>query len=143
MLKILAVDDTEANLKLLKMYIKRMGHDVITASDGQEAVDVYRQEKPDLILMDVMMNVMDGFEAAEYILNQHSDRWVPIIFLSAAATEEYFYKGMDIGCYDYLFKPINQKLLGAKINNVSKIIERQKSLLDENARLKSLLKGQA
>lgn len=141
MLKVLAVDDTEANLKLLQLLLKKMGHEVLVARNGLEAVELYDSEKPDLILMDVMMGVMDGFEAAELILNREPDHWVPILFLSAAATEEYFYKGLDIGGHDYLFKPINQNLLRSKINSIEKILLRQKQLEKENERLVGIIKA--
>ncbi|MBB1488816.1 response regulator [Oceanospirillum sediminis] len=135
-IRILAVDDTEANLKLLKMSLSRQGHDVITAVNGEEAVKLFKQEKPDLILMDVMMPVMNGFEATKAILQQETDKWLPIIFLSAAATEDHFFQGFEAGGFDYLFKPINQKILKSKIDNAIKIISIQNKLIQENNELK-------
>lgn len=142
-IRILAVDDTEANLKLLKMSLSRQGYDVITAVNGAEALELYKQERPDLVLMDVMMPVMNGFEAAEAMIDFEKDRWLPIIFLSAAATEEYFINGFEAGGFDYLFKPINQKILKLKIANAVRILSMQQRLQSENEQLKAQLSAEA
>ena len=66
-LKVLAVDDNRTNLHILQVFLKKLGHDVILAENGQEAVDRFRRDQPDLVLLDIMMPVMDGFEAARQI----------------------------------------------------------------------------
>lgn len=143
MTKILVVDDNDSNVKMLRMSLSRMGHTIITASSGEEAISQFRTEQPDLILMDVMMSGMNGFETTKIILDSVQDRWMPIIFLSAAATEEHFVQGFEAGGFDYLFKPINQKVLKLKIDNVIKILQFQNNLLEENKQLKQQLSGQA
>lgn len=139
MIKILVVDDNDSNVKMLKMALSRMGHEIITASSGEDAISLFRTEQPDLVLMDVMMPGLDGFETTKIILDSVHERWLPIIFLSAAATEEHFIQGFEAGGFDYLFKPINQKVLKLKINNAIKILEFQNKLISENEQLKKQL----
>lgn len=139
MIKILIVDDNDSNVKMLKMALSRMGHDIIAASSGEEAISLFRTSKPDLVLMDVMMPGLDGFETTKIILDSVQERWLPIIFLSAAATEEHFVQGFEAGGFDYLFKPINQKVLKLKIDNAIKILQFQNNLIKENQQLKQKL----
>lgn len=131
-MRILAVDDTRANLVLLQAMLKRAGHDVVTAENGEQSLEVFERESPDLVLMDVMMPGMDGFEAAQRLQQMASPRWVPIIFISAAATEEYYIKGHQSGGADYLFKPINQVILNTKIEAIKRIVDMQNTLANQN-----------
>lgn len=82
-MKVLAVDDNRTNLHILQVFLKKLGHDVVLAENGEEAVRRFETEHPDLILLDIMMPVMDGFEAARRIKAMNLERWTPIIFLSA------------------------------------------------------------
>ncbi|WP_028302317.1 ATP-binding SpoIIE family protein phosphatase [Oceanospirillum beijerinckii] len=131
-MRILAVDDTRANLVLLQAMLKRAGHEVVTAENGEQSLEVFEIEAPDLVLMDVMMPGMDGFEAAQRLQQMASPRWVPIIFISAAATEEYYIKGHQSGGADYLFKPINQVILNTKIEAIKRIVDMQNTLANQN-----------
>jgi CheY-like chemotaxis protein len=131
-MRILAVDDTRANLVLLQAMLKRAGHEVVTAENGEQSLVVFEQESPDLVLMDVMMPGMDGFEAAQRLQQMASPRWVPIIFISAAATEEYYIKGHQSGGADYLFKPINQVILNTKIESIKRVVDMQNILASQN-----------
>ena len=76
-LKVLLVDDDRINRVLLNAILKKEGYDVLQASDGQEATEIFREEQPDLVLMDVMMPVMDGYEATRIIKAESADRFVP------------------------------------------------------------------
>lgn len=134
-MRILAVDDTRANLVLLQAMLKRSGHEVVTAENGEEALKVFVDQQPDLVLMDVMMPGMDGFEAAQRLQEMSAPRWVPIIFISAAATEEYYIKGHQSGGADYLFKPINQVILNTKIESIKRIVDMQNTLHSQNTAL--------
>lgn len=134
-MRILAVDDTRANLVLLQAMLKRSGHEVVTAENGEEALRVFVDQQPDLVLMDVMMPGMDGFEAAQKLQEMSAPRWVPIIFISAAATEEYYIKGHQSGGADYLFKPINQVILNTKIESIKRIVDMQNTLHSQNTAL--------
>ena len=127
-LKILVVDDTEVNLKVIEMYLKPRGYEVITAEDGQIAIEKFISEKPDIILMDVMMPNVDGYDATISIRGLSGVAWVPIIFLSAKATSEDQIKGIEIGGDDYLTKPVNLELLDAKLKAMLRIVNMQKEL---------------
>ena len=122
-LKILAVDDTEMNLSLLDRFFRKLGHEMVTAMNGQEAIDVFEAESPDLILMDVMMPVMDGYDATREIRKRSGDQWVPIIFMSAKSSTEDQVMGLDAGGDDYLTKPVNMRILAAKIKAMQRITE--------------------
>lgn len=127
-IKILIVDDTAVNIKVIEMFLKPRGYDVVTAEDGQIAIEKYISEKPDIILMDVMMPNVDGYDATIAIRGLAGDTWVPIIFLSAKANPEDQVKGIDIGGDDYLTKPVNLSLLEAKLSAMIRIVDMQKEL---------------
>ncbi len=140
-LKILVADDTEANLLLIGKFIARLGHTVITARNGAEAVDAFARENPDMVLMDVMMPVMDGLEATARI-KAASTHWVPVIIVSAKSHEQDQAKGLEIGADDYLTKPINFVILEAKIKVMRRIALMQRQLSD-NARQLELYRDEA
>lgn len=137
-MKILVVDDTEANRKLLAWILEDQGHEIIEAADGQEALDLFKQSHPDLVLMDVMMPVMDGFEATEAIKEYLGDTHVPIIFLTALSDDESLTKCLSIGGDDFLSKPINEQVLTAKIKAHSRIKDLNEQLNRQNAELTRL-----
>ncbi len=127
-LKILAVDDTEMNLNLLARFFSRKGHEMITATNGREAIERFESEQPDLILMDVMMPVMDGYEATREIRQRSGEKWVPIIFMSAKVAVEDQVAGLDAGGDDYLTKPVNMRIFDAKIKAMQRIADMSDSL---------------
>lgn len=79
-LRILAVDDNRTNLHILQVFLRKMGHEVMLAENGAQAVQQFKDHSPDLVLLDIMMPIMDGFEAARQIKALTRDKWVPIIF---------------------------------------------------------------
>ncbi len=127
-LKVLVVDDTEVNLGLFDKFIRRMGHETISATNGLEAVACFEECRPDLVLMDVMMPEMDGYEATRRIRTLCDDNWVPIIFMSAKASVDDQVMGLEAGGDDYLTKPVNLKILAAKITAMQRIAEMQQAL---------------
>ena len=135
-LKILVVDDTEANLGLFGKLITRMGHQLLTATNGRDGVDLFQAERPDLVLMDVMMPEMDGYEATRQIRQICGDAWVPIIFLSAKVTVDDQIVGLEAGGDDYLPKPVNLKILRAKIQAMQRIADMQQALEESAVELK-------
>lgn len=134
-LKILAVDDTEMNLNLLKRFFSKKGHELVTAANGQEAIDRFESEQPDLILMDVMMPLVDGYEATREIRKRSGEKWIPIIFMSAKAAIEDQVAGLDAGGDDYLTKPVNMRILGAKIKAMQRIAEMGDALSSQTTEL--------
>ncbi|HUW49978.1 MAG TPA: SpoIIE family protein phosphatase [Sulfuricella sp.] len=131
-LNILVVDDTEPNLALISAFISKLGHTAILARNGQEAVDMFRETSPDMVLMDVMMPVMDGYQATTEIKRLAGSKWVPVIFLSAAAQDSDQVRGLQAGGDDYLTKPINLTILHAKIKAMQRIADLQRVIV-ENA----------
>ena len=137
-LRILAVDDNRTNLHILQVFLKKLGHDVILAENGEEAVQRFDREKPDMVLLDIMMPVMDGFEAARQIKARTTERWVPIIFLSALNRDENLLEGLEAGGDDYLTKPINFIVLEAKIRSMHKSLNLQLQSIESLERLQAI-----
>lgn len=134
-LTILVVDDNPTNLKQVGEVARRMGHAVVTAADGRQAVERYRSESPDLIIMDIMMPGMDGIEAARRIREFESAKWVPIIFFSALDRMDDILHGLESGGDDYLVKPASLQLVRAKINSYGRMLQLQRQVLQNNEEL--------
>ena len=132
-LRVLAVDDSAANRQVLKVFLVRLGFEVMLAENGAEAVEKFAVNQPDIVLMDVMMPVMDGYEATRRIKAVSARRWVPVVFLSALDKEENLVAGLEAGGDDYLPKPINFTILDAKLRSVSRAV-RFRRRMEENAR---------
>jgi len=134
-LKVLVVDDAEENVILLSRFVERMGHDVVVARDGQQALDIFQAETPDMVLMDVMMPVMNGFAATSQIKALPGRRWVPVIMLTALAQDGDLVSGLQAGADDYLTKPINMVVLQAKIHAMQRIARLQNQLAEKTNEL--------
>jgi CheY-like chemotaxis protein len=127
-LRILVVDDDRSTRMLLRAYLGRSGHTIFEASNGKEAVDAYLQHRPELILMDVNMPMMTGYEAASIIKRQSGSRFVPIIFLTGLSDDESLARCVESGGDDFLVKPFNSVLLAAKITSMQRIRSLQEEL---------------
>ena len=132
-LNILVVDAAEPDLALIGAFISQLGHTPILARNGREAVDLYLDSSPDMVLMDVVMPVMDGYQATAEIRKLADGKWVPVIFLIAETQDSDPSKGLDAGGDDYLTKPINLPILQAKIKAMQRTAEMQRIIAD-NAR---------
>jgi CheY-like chemotaxis protein len=141
-IKILAVDDNIVNIKVLVQYLIKQGYEVITANSGEEAIEIFKSEAPDIILMDIMMAGMNGLEATAKIKALSGDKWIPVIFMSALASEEDKIKGLDIGGDDYVTKPIEFNILGAKLKVVQRISDIQNKLSDTMTELRHYKKAE-
>ena len=137
-MKVLAVDDNRTNLHILQVFLKKLGHQVITAENGEEAVRKFANEQPDIVLLDIMMPVMDGFEAARQIKAMTVERWTPVIFLSALNRDENLVEGLEAGADDYLTKPINFVVLEAKLRSMQRSLGLQQESIDALNRLKTI-----
>jgi len=113
--KILVVDDEKRLTTLVEAYLTQQGYCVITASNGQEALHSARQEKPDLILLDIMMPELDGLE---FMRIHHRDADTPIILLTARVEEEDHVLGLELGADDYIAKPFRPRELVARVRAV-------------------------
>ena len=112
---ILVVDDEKRILSLLEAYLEQQGFQVTTATNGKEAIYIARQEKPDLIILDIMMPEMDGFE----FMRQHrKERETPIILLTAKVEEDEKVIGLELGADDYVTKPFSPRELTSRIRAV-------------------------
>ncbi|MFT5069067.1 MAG: diguanylate cyclase (GGDEF)-like protein [Candidatus Paceibacteria bacterium] len=139
-MKVLLVEDSLASSQVTQGYVESAGHSVITARDGNEGIQKFLEHKPDLVLLDVNMPNMDGYECAQHIRKncQQGNLWIPIIFLSGEVTEDAIVKGIDAGGDDYLPKPITQRVLSAKLRAMSRIADMRKELEDASEHLKRL-----
>jgi two-component system, OmpR family, alkaline phosphatase synthesis response regulator PhoP len=116
--KVLAVDDDESILELLKYNLEKQGYDVRTASEGQEAVDIAKKFHPDLVLLDIMMPKMDGVEACRQIRAMPELVNTFIVFLTARAEEYSEIAAFDGGADDYILKPIKPRALMSRISAI-------------------------
>jgi CheY-like chemotaxis protein len=117
----LIVEDENTNRLLLKSLLKKRGYRVIEAVNGAEAVENFTQHKPDIIFMDVMMPVMDGYEATRRIKQLAGDQFIPIIFLSAMSDEKALSRCVEVGGDDFLAKPYSFTVLSAKLTAMERI----------------------
>jgi len=120
--KILAVDDKPELRTLIKSYLIQEGFEVVTAGDGQEALFVARREKPDLIILDLMMPEMSGYEFMR-AYNREAD--TPIIILTARLEENDKVLGLELGADDYVTKPFSPRELAARVRAVLRRLEKQ------------------
>lgn len=115
MTKILYVEDNEDNIYMLSNRLARKGYEVIVATDGEQGVDLARSEAPALILMDLTLPVVDGWEATRRLKAASETRDIPVIALSAHAMSDDREKALAAGCDDFDTKPVNLKRLLGKI----------------------------
>jgi len=144
-MNILVVDDSPTIRAALKSLLERMGHTVVEADDGKKALDMYRQDRPGLVLIDVVMPVMDGYEAAQHMRETSAEEWVPIIFLSSKEADQDLNRAIEAGGDDYLVKPVSFVVLNAKIRALqrlesmrSKQLEMSRDLATANRELEKL-----
>mgnify|MGYP001817015174 FL=1 len=116
MSKILIVEDNEMNRDMLSRRLQRKGFEVVLAVDGQAGVDMATAESPDLVLMDLSLPVMDGWEATRHLKADEATRNIPVIALTAHAMQGDEQKALEAGCDDYDTKPVNFSRLLEKIN---------------------------
>lgn len=135
LLTVLVVDDVENNLRLLSRLVSRLGHKAVLARSGAEAIECFKQSEPDLILMDIRMPVMGGFETTAKIRALQGSRWVPVIYVTAYDVEGGLVRAIESGGDDYLTKPISAELLRAKLRAASRALGLQR----ENARQRAAL----
>jgi putative two-component system response regulator len=119
--KILLVDDDESNLRLLTKWLVMAGYDTEYALNGEEAVQKTRDVRPDLIILDIMMPVMDGYEACRILKKDQETKNIPIIMVTALNDREARLKGLSVSANDFLSKPIDLTELTIRVKNLLKI----------------------
>ncbi|MBD3874949.1 MULTISPECIES: ATP-binding SpoIIE family protein phosphatase [Stutzerimonas stutzeri subgroup] len=130
-LSILIAEDSPVDRMLLSTIVAKQGHRVLTAADGQEAVELFQEERPQLVLMDALMPVMDGFEAARRIKQLAGDELVPIIFLTSLTEHEALVSCLEAGGDDFIAKPYNPIILEAKIQAMHRLRRLQATVLEQ------------
>lgn len=116
--KILAVDDERHIVRLVQVNLERAGYEVVTAFDGREALEKVQSEQPDLVVLDVMMPYMDGFEVLQTLRKNQSTRDLPVIMLTAKAQDADVFRGWQSGVDCYLTKPFNPMELIAFVKRI-------------------------
>ncbi len=125
---VLVVDDVANNVAIAGQVVKRMGHRFIEARSGEEALEKFHSEAPDMILMDVMMPGIGGLEATRRIREAAGSRWLPILMVTALSREDEVLEGLRAGADDYLTKPLSLPVFQAKIQVFQRIAELQQAL---------------
>lgn len=146
-INILIVDDRQDNLLVLESLLEDMNCNIVKATSGNEALSLMLDNEFALVLLDVQMPDMDGFETAEFMRMNSKTRYLPIIFVTAISKEQKcIFKGYEIGAVDYLFKPIEPIILQSKVRvfldlyNQKKLVEEQTKLLELKVKELSELK---
>lgn len=130
MKKILVIDDLPENVFILQDRLVQEGYDVITACDGNEGIEKVYEAFPDLILLDVMMPDISGFEVCKILSTNEKTKHIPIILVTAKASAEDTKEGLESGAFDYIKKPFNRIELMARVKSALKLSEANKQLLE-------------
>ena len=120
-LTVLIAEDGATDRLLLATIVRKQGHRVITAENGELAVALFAEERPQLVLLDAVMPVMDGFEAARRIKRLAGEALVPIIFLTSLTEDEALVRCLEAGGDDFLAKPYSPAVLAAKIKAMDRL----------------------
>lgn len=139
--KLLIVDDVQSNVLLLKALLGKEGYQIAVAMNGQEALAVVEKENPDLILLDVMMPGMDGFEVAAKLKAQEQYKNVPIIFLTALDDTQSIVKGFQLGANDFISKPFRKEELMVRICHQLSLVAAKRIILQQTEELKKTIAG--
>ena len=135
MAKILVVDDEKENLKLMEEMISYFGHTVIISDNGEDALKKIKEESPDLVLLDIMMPGIDGFEVTKRVKENEETRIIPIVMITGLTDVESRVKAMEAGADDLLSKPVDMIELKARINSLLKVKAYNDSMKNYQKRL--------
>ncbi len=140
--KILIVDDLPQNLISMEALLQAPDRNIIQAASGNEALELILDHDFALILLDVQMPDMDGFETAELIRKRNHSKHIPIIFVTASnKKQQHLFRGYDTGAVDYLFKPVNTQVLEAKINLFLELYKQRMALEQTSRELKETVEN--
>ncbi len=137
--KILIVDDTPKNIQVLGKTLEQKNYEIIVAQNGLQALKVVEKDFPDLILLDIMMPDMDGFETCKRLKDNPKTKEIPIIFLTAKIEIDDLVKGFDLGAVDYITKPFNSKELLRRVKTHLELKEKSESLERSNQNNRELI----
>jgi PleD family two-component response regulator len=136
---ILVVDDTSKNIEVLGTILDKEGYRISAAMSGEQALAILGETDPDLILLDVMMPDMDGYEVCRRIKMDEAKKSIPVIFLTAKTAMEDIVKGFDAGGVDYISKPFHFEVLVARVRTHVELYTRKKELVKKTAELQNAL----
>lgn len=136
---ILIVDDNKLNIQILSDILKSESYRIALARSGKMALEFVEMKKPDLILLDIMMPEMDGFEVCRRLKSSSETKNIPIIFISGLDKSEDIVKGFEAGAVDYIVKPFQKEVVLARVNTHLKLSETERKLKKTNQELKTLL----
>ncbi|TXG78011.1 MAG: diguanylate cyclase [Rhodocyclaceae bacterium] len=135
-MKALIIEDSRTSAALVAQQFERMGIEALIAHNGKDGVELFQRHRPQLVLLDVIMPEMDGFEVAQHIRQMEKQgEWTPIIFLSARDKDADLERGIIAGGDDYLRKPVSEVVLAAKVRAMQRILSMRNSLVDLTNRL--------
>jgi diguanylate cyclase (GGDEF)-like protein len=129
-MRILVVDDSPTIRAGLRKMLEPMGHEVVEAADGERALAVWKAQRPELVLIDVQMPVMDGYTTARHLRSGGETDWVPIIFLSCGEEDQDLERAIEAGGDDYLVKPASAVVLSAKIRAMHRLETMRRRLVE-------------
>ena len=135
--RILIVDDNPMNLDILQTRLTVHGYEILTATDGEEALATAREKRPDLILLDVMMPKMDGFEVCRHLKADSTLPFMPIVMVTAKADPKDIVAGLEAGGDEYLTKPVDQASLVARVKSMLRIKALHDTVQEQAARLEA------
>jgi len=135
-LKILIAEDSDSDRLILSALVRRLGHEVVEAADGIEAVTLFSAHQPDLVLLDALMPRMDGMEAARQIKVLAGEQLIPLIFLTSLSDADELARCLEAGGDDFLVKPYNRILLEAKINAFNRMQLMHRVLSDQRDQIR-------
>lgn len=139
--KILIVDDVVSNVLLLKVLLKNLNYQIATANDGLQALSAVETEKPDLILLDVMMPGLNGFEVAEKLKENPETRDIPIIFLTALNATSDVVRGFKAGANDFISKPFHKEELLIRVSHQISLIAARRIIIRQTEELQRTISG--
>jgi DNA-binding response OmpR family regulator len=130
MKKVLVVDDQKDNIFVLQNRLQHEGYEILTAYDGETCIQIAEDESPDIILLDVMMPGMSGFEVCKVLTTSRKTNLIPIILVTALTEAEDLKEGFQVGAFDYIKKPFNRIELIARVKAALRFRESQQVLLE-------------
>ncbi|MDH4128743.1 MAG: response regulator, partial [Spirochaetota bacterium] len=130
--KVLIVDDLATNIDLLQAYLEEEGYNILKASNGKQGWELALKELPDIILLDVMMPIMDGYEACKLIKNNKLTNNIPVVMVTSLNEVSSRIAGIEAGADDFLSKPFNIYELLARVKSLLRIRQYNSQILDQN-----------
>lgn len=128
-LKVLVIDDQKTVRAALEKMLTKAGHTIVMAVNAEDGLRAFREHRPDVVLLDVEMAGIDGYETARRLRMAEPEGWTPIIFLSGHGSDENLWRGIEAGGDDYLIKPVSPLVLGAKLRAMQRLVAMRQRLV--------------